>query len=319
MKKGSAMPDNTPLVNTVLGPVPADQLGYTEVHTSLLSVVPGAEYAPDITINRAEIFEILRDKLTAFHNAGGRTIVDASGMFHGRNLTIALPLLENLAFSTGVNIIASTGMGPEDMLGGYFLTPQTNPPTPWPAEKFADLFSKEITEGMVVPRVERRAAAGLIVTLATESGMTATDESLLRGAVRASLATGVAVSHTFGADPLAEIDIALDEGIAPERLVLRGIGRGEAAVSDIAARGVWLGIDGAGHPALVKELIDAGHVHRIILSSGAVGVAKGHEAPETEFTTVLTDVVPELLAAGVTQDDIKHITETNPRELLAVR
>lgn len=313
------MPDNTPLVNTVLGPIPADQLGYTEVHTSLLSVVPGAEYAPDITINRAEIFEILRDKLTAFHNAGGRTIVDASGMFHGRNLTIALPLLENLAFSTGVNIIASTGMGPEDMLGGYFLTPQTNPPTPWPAEKFADLFSKEITEGMVVPRVERRAAAGLIVTLATESGMTATDESLLRGAVRASLATGVAVSHTFGADPLAEIDIALDEGIAPERLVLRGIGRGEAAVSDIAARGVWLGIDGAGHPALVKELIDAGHVHRIILSSGAVGVAKGHEAPEAEFTTVLTDVVPELLAAGVTQDDIKHITETNPRELLAVR
>lgn len=66
---------------------------------------------------------------------------------------------------------------------------------------------------MVVPRVERRAAAGLIVTLATESGMTATDESLLRGAVRASLATGVAVSHTFGADPLAEIDIALDEAL----------------------------------------------------------------------------------------------------------
>ena len=46
------------------------------------------------------------------------------------------------------------------MLGGYFLTPQTNPPTPWPAEKFADLFAREVTEGMVVPRVERRGAAG---------------------------------------------------------------------------------------------------------------------------------------------------------------
>lgn len=197
------MPDNTSVVNTVLGPVPADQLGPTVVHASLLSVFPGAEYAPDITIDRAEIFNILRDKLNSFYAASGRTIVDVAGMFHGRNLPFTLDLLEILARTTGVNNIASTGMGPEEMLGGYFLTPRTNPPTPWPAEKFADLFTKEITEGMVVPRVERRQAAGLIVPLPSASGMTATDESLLRGAVRAAKATGVAVSHTYGADLLA--------------------------------------------------------------------------------------------------------------------
>ena len=65
-------------------------------------------------------------------------------------------LYEALSRSTGVHIIASTGMGPEELLGGYFLTPQTNPPTPWPAEKFADLFAREVSDGMVVPRVERR-------------------------------------------------------------------------------------------------------------------------------------------------------------------
>ncbi len=319
------MPDNTPVVNTVLGPVPADQLGPTEVHASLLSVVPGAEYAPDIAINRAEIFTILRDKLITFHNAGGRTIVDAAGMFHGRSVPLTLPMLENLSSATDVNIIASTGMGPEEMLGGYFLTPQTNPPTPWPAEKFADLFSKEITEGMVVPRLERRAAAGLIVSLATETGMTATDESLLRGAVRAATATGVAVSHTFGADLLVEIDIALDEGIAPERLVVRGVDRRQAPVLEAAARGVYVGIDQAGQGddtariALVKELIDAGYTHRIILSSSAIGVAKGHEAPAVEFGSLFTAFIPALRNAGVTDADITQITETNPRDLLAVR
>ena len=46
-------------VNTVLGPVPADELGVVAVHEALLSVVPGAQYAPDITIDRAEIFETL--------------------------------------------------------------------------------------------------------------------------------------------------------------------------------------------------------------------------------------------------------------------
>ena len=41
------------------------------------------------------------------------------------------------------------------MLGGYYLTPQTNPPTPWPTQKFAELFGREVNEGMVVPRLER--------------------------------------------------------------------------------------------------------------------------------------------------------------------
>ena len=111
-------------------------------------------------MDRVEIFETLAQKLTDFREQGGGTIVDSTGMFHGRDV----PLYEALSRSTGVHIVASTGMGPEEMLGGYFLTPQTNPPTPWPAEKFADLFTREVTEGMVVPRVERRGAAGLVVT-----------------------------------------------------------------------------------------------------------------------------------------------------------
>lgn len=319
------MPDNTSAVNTVLGPVPANQLGPIAVHESLFSVVPGAEYAPDIIINRAEIFDTLRDKLIAFHKAGGRTIVDASGMFHGRNLPITLPMLENLATTTGVNIIASTGMGPEEMLGGYFLTPQTNPPTPWPAEKFADLFSREVTEGMVVPRIERRGPAGLIVSLSTGEGMTATDESLLRGAVRASRKTGVALSHSFGKNLMAEITIALDEGIDPQRLLIRGIDRREAPVLEAAASGVYLGFDLAGHGddtariELIKKLIHAGHLAQIIISSGATGVALGHEVQAVDFTTVLSTFIPALLDAGVAEEDTRQIIETNPRELLAVR
>ena len=113
----------SPTVNTVLGPVPADALGVVSVHEALLSVVPGAEYAFDITIDRAEIFETLAEKLTDFRAHGGRTIVDSTGMFHGRDVR----LYEALSRSTGVHIVASTGMGPEEMLGGYFLTPQTNP------------------------------------------------------------------------------------------------------------------------------------------------------------------------------------------------
>ena len=211
-------------VNTVLGPVPADQLGVVSVHEALLSVVPGAQYAFDITMDRAEIFDAIAAKLRDFRDHGGKTIVDSTGMFHGRDVK----LYEALSRATGVHIVASTGMGPEEMLGGYFLTPQTNPPTPWPAEKFADLFAKEVTEGMVLPRVERRGAAGIVVTAADRAGMTPTEESLFRGAARAALSTGVPVSLRYGSDAVHDLQIVLDEKLPADRVVVGDLDREDA-------------------------------------------------------------------------------------------
>ena len=317
-------------VNTVLGPVPADELGAVAVHEALLSVVPGAQFAPDVTIDRAEVFETLAAKLTDFREHGGTTIVDSTGMFHGRDLT----LYEALSRATGVHIVASTGMGPEEMLGGYFLTPQTNPPTPWPAEKFADLFSKEVTEGMVVPRVERRAAAGLVTTTAAREGMTATEESLFRGSARTARDTGVPVSIRYGADALHDLDIVLDEQLPAGRVLVGDLDRRDAVSKgvplEVARRGAFVGIDHVGRndggylddrerAALVVELIEAGHRDRILLSSNAIGVAKGQPDSEVAFSHVLTAFVPLLASLGVSDEDVRRILIENPRDLLTVR
>ncbi|HZK06380.1 MAG TPA: hypothetical protein VFC82_11145 [Actinomycetaceae bacterium] len=317
-------------VNTVLGPVPAGDLGVVAVHEALLSVLPGAQYAPDITMDRSEIFAILAGKLRAFKAGGGGTLVDATGMFHGRDI----PLYEALAKSTGVHIIASTGQGPEEMLGGYFLTPQTNPPMPWPAGKFAGLFAKEVAEGMVVPRVERRAAAGLVTTAATREGMTATDESLLRGAARAASETGVAVSFRHGADPLAELEVVLSEGVPAERVLVGGMDRADAVANyaplEVARRGAYVGLDHAGtnsdpdfvddeaRAVLAVELIAAGLANRIILSSNAIGVAKGVPESAVDYTYVLASFAPRLRSLGVSEADLHKLLVDNPRELLAV-
>lgn len=306
-------------VHTVLGPVPADDLGVVAVHEALLSVVPGAEHAFDLTIDRAEVFEILAKTLTDFRNHGGGTIVDATGMCHGRDLR----LYEALSRATGVHIVASTGMGPEELLGGYFLTPQTNPPTPWPAERFADLFAKEVTKGMVIPRVERRATAGLITTAADPAGMTATEESLFRGAARAALATGVPLSVRYGYDAVHDLGIVLDEGLPAERVVVGGQDRRGAAVHEVARLGAFVALDHVGstdtghltdaeRTRLVRDLADAGFDDRILLSCSAVGVAKGHAERALPYERVLTGLpLPEDLARRVLVD--------NPRRLLTVR
>lgn len=316
----------TRTAHTVLGPVAADELGVIAAQESLLSIVPGAEYAYDIDIDRAAVFDALRTKLLAFRAAGGGTVVDSAGMFHGRDVR----LYENLSRATGVHIVASTGMGPEEQLGGYFLTPQTNPPTPWPAEKFASLFAAEILEGMVVPRVERRGHAGLLVTAVTESGATPTDESLLRGVARAAVETGVAASVRFGADPIAELDIMRAEGLDPSRVLITGLDRrgGAGAAHEVAASGAYVGIDRVGSEGptlltdeeridLVAELIAAGHASRIILSAGATGAAFGHAGTDLPFAHVLTDFAPRLLARGVAADAVEAILTVNPRDLIA--
>lgn len=318
------------IVNTVLGPVPAAELGVTAIHESLLSIYPGAEYAYDVTIDRAEIFAVLATKLRAFKAAGGSTIVDSTGMAHGRDVR----LYEALSRATGVHIVASTGMGPERLLGGYFLTPQTNPPTPWPAEKFAALFGAEVSEGMVVPRVERRGPAGLVVTAADRTGITPTEESLFRGAARAALDTGAPVSIRYGADAVAELELLLSEGLPADRLVVGGLDRADAVETgwhlEVARLGASVALDHVGlndDPAylsdrerarLVAELIAAGHAERILLSSNAVGVAKGHPAYELPYEHVLAVFAPLLSAQGITDADIHRILVDNPRELLTI-
>ena len=291
------MPD---IVHTVLGPVPADELGVVAVHEALLSVLPGAEHGYDVVMDRAQIFETLAARLAEFRESGGGTVVDSTGMFHGRDVR----LLEALSRSTGVHVVASTGQGPEGLLGGYFLTPQTNPPTPWPAEKFADLFSREVTDGMVVPRLERRGAAGLVVTAATSGGMTATDESLLRGAARAGLATGVPVSFGVGADVVAEIEVALAEGLPADRLLVAGAGDQAAKV---AALGAYVVLT---NPSEVVALAATGHAERVLLATGGAGLSFGHGAPRAAYAP-LVRALP---------DDIAHqVLVANPRELLTVK
>ena len=322
-------PPTQQTVNTVLGPIPASELGVVAVHEALLSVVPGAQYAPDISMDRAEIFEILAGKLTGFREHGGQTIVDSTGMFHGRDVK----LYEALSRSTGVHIVASTGMGPEEMLGGYFLTPQTNPPTPWPAERFAELFSREVTEGMVVPRVERRGAAGLVATTADRAGMTPTEESLFRGAARTAVKTGVPVSIRFGADALHDLDIVLAEELQADRVLVGGLDRKDAdgAALEVARRGAFVGIDHVGlndhadyltdheRAELVLKLVAAGHADKIILSGNSIGVAKGQPDYDLPFSHVMSTFAPFLKAQGLSDEDARRILVDNPRNLLTVR
>ncbi|MCQ6279309.1 phosphotriesterase [Bacillus sp. EB600] len=318
------------VVRTVLGPVPAQELGVVLIHESLLSIVPGAEYAPEIDMDRSKIFEVLKRELTEFRRLGGGTIVDRTGMFYGRDVK----LYETLSKTTGVHIITSTGLGPEPMLSGYFTTPQTHPPTPWPAEQFADLFIKEVTEGIVVPRIERSSTAGLVTSIASQSGITEVEISLFRGSAKAALATGVPVSVQYGADAASDLEILLGEDIAPNRVIIGGLDRLDAVqrreALAVANRGAYVAFDHVGwstndgyvndeeRAQLIIELFEAGFGGQVLISTNAVGVAKGYEAKNPGFDYLLTKFVPILRKVGATDEQIRILLEENPQRVLTL-
>ena len=96
-------------VNTVLGPVPADELGVVAVHEALLSVVPGARVRASTSPSTAQrSSRSWRAKLTGFRAAGG-------GTDRRQHRHVPRPrrrLYEALSRSTGVHIVASTGRAP---------------------------------------------------------------------------------------------------------------------------------------------------------------------------------------------------------------
>lgn len=318
------------LVNTVLGPVKAEEIGVVLPHEKLISKIPGAEYAPEIDMDESKQFNALYEALMDFKRLGGKTIVDNGGMFRGRNVT----LYRTLSEETDVHIIASTGLGPGTMVGSYFTTQQTEPPGPMPLDRMTDMFAKEISKGTVIPRRERTGPAGLIATEASKDGITDFEEHLFRGSALASLETGAAITFQYGRAPGHELQILEEEGVDLSRVIVGGLDRLESEergdALKIAKRGAMVALDHAGWTpsegyvsddrriGIILELFEEGYGDKVLISSNAVGYAIGHSTTHTGFNYVLDTFVPKLRKAGATEEQIKQLLEINPQRILTL-
>src|SRR5690349_5420591 len=133
------------VVNSVLGELRPEQVGVASLNEFVLLGLPGWNLAPEANFDEAAVFESIKQQLLRFKEAGGRTIVDNSGIAGGRRAD----LLIRLAEVSGVNIVASTGFPHELLTPGHFFPDRNRD-----ADYLARLFSNEIrigiaTRGMV--------------------------------------------------------------------------------------------------------------------------------------------------------------------------
>ena len=157
---------------------------------------------------------------------------------------------------------------------------------------------------MVVPRVERRGPAGLVVTAATATGMSATDESLLRGAARAALATGVPVSSGPAPTPWSRSRSPWARGCPPT-------GCSSPAPVSRPPRSPCLGAYVVlTDPHEVVALAAAGHAEQGPARHRRAGLSVRPRRPARGVRPFVTAL----------PDDIAHqVLVANPRDLLAVK
>ncbi len=244
-------------VRTVLGDVPAGELGVCDAHDHLFirtPVLPGLELDDP---------EGAGERLRDFHALGGRTVVQWTPYGMGRRPAD----LAALSRAVGARIVAATGLHqaahyPPESLGRIM-------------PELEELFVSEITDGIGTTGVR----AGLIKVAGAFHGLDAHARHTMRAAAGAHHRTGapIAVHLELGTGARDVLDLLCGElGVEPRRVILGHLGRFPDGVAqlDAARAGAFLAFDGpsrAHHatdwrlPEQLAALAEAGFGRQLLL------------------------------------------------------
>ncbi len=310
------------VVNSVLGPLPTERLGYTLMHEHLQ--VGWVGFNLDSTWkgqDRDERLESCTERLAELAALGVKSFVDPCPMELGRDPEF----MAEVSSRSGVNIICSTGLYKEDLgLPSYFRQRST--------EEIAELYTKELTEGIGGTGIK----AGIIKCATGVGAITPSEEKALRAAGRASRATSVPIiTHTDnGSLGDKQLDLFLAEGAEPARIAI-GHSDGTADLKyhlSLMERGAYVSFDRIGLELLMPDalrlaclagLIAGGRTRQLFMSQDHVNCWLGRTPPrppevekymaQRRFTYLLKEFIPKLLACGVSPAAVQTIMVENPR------
>jgi phosphotriesterase-related protein len=314
-------------VQTVQGPIDAEQLGIVLVHEHVRfrDEAVAAEW-PGRYDEQAELDAAL-EAVEAAKSRGVQTIVDPTAMFGGRDVRF----MRRVAEQTGVRIVACTGIYSYDYLPHYFENRDV--------DVMAEHFVSDLQEG--IQGTDIRAA--FIKCAADAPGVTEHVEKIHRAVARASNQTGAPImAHSMpavGTGP-RQVEIFEEEGVDLARVQIAHCGDTDDVgyIEALIGKGVYAGLDRYGlemflpiekRNATAAELLRKGHGERLAISQDFCATIDWFP-PEAEpvfesqgairnwsMTLVFDEVVPALREQGVLDDQMFHtIFVENPKRWL---
>ena len=308
-----------PTVETVLGPVEADQLGVVLSHEHVfVSMGQDASHYPwrfDWDRTRKNSVRELKEA----REGGVGTIIDLTTPDLGRDVE----LVRDLAAEAGIHVVVATGMWRDIPRSFALRHPDGN----------ADIFVHEIEEGIGNTDIK----AGAIKVANDMEGVTKEADPVIRGAARALIRTGCPISTHHWA-PLEvgrrQVEIFQEEGAQMDSNCI-----GHSADStdvgyleDILNGGVYMSMDrypGSGdrpnwqqRNATVKALVDKGWADKLMLGHDYAPAPIRAGAPDpdttepTRYTFLNRVAIPAMRNDGISEEDIHLMTVEVPRRFL---
>jgi len=315
-----------PTVETVRGPVELNELGPTLMHEHIFILQPealqnfGHVWGESYWDEEERHADAVR-KLSALREAGIHTIVDPTVPGLGRYI----PRIQRLGAEVDLNIVVATGVYAFLELPNFlgYRSPQA----------IAEFFVREIREGIDDTGVK----AAFLKCAVERHGIIGDVPRILEAVAIASNETGAPVMvHTNAAKRmgLPTLEALTGHGVDPGRIVIAHMGDSNDLdyLRAVADGGAWLGCDrfGIEHfnptPDRIRTLvalIEEGYADRVHLGHDAacffdfmVGDPNfANEKPD--YTLISREVLPALLDAGVTQEQIDQMLLENPRRFFS--
>jgi phosphotriesterase-related protein len=306
-----------PRVETVLGQVPASDLGLTLVHEHILVDFVGADLVRRDRYDAEEVFRTALPFLEEAKRTGVRTLVECTPAFLGRDPL----LLRRLSEATGIRILTNTGY--YGAAGDKHL-----PAHAWKedAEALASRWIAEAWDGIEGTGVR----PGFLKIGVDPGSLSEIDRKLVVAAARTHRATGLTIAaHTGNGEAargivatLAEERVAADAYVwvhaqnEPDRRIL----------VELAAKGVWVELDGVGpgslaaHADAVAHLARGGHLERLLVSqdSGWYHVGEPGGGAYRGYAFLIEKLVPALRDRGLTAAQIETLLVKNPARAFTV-
>ena len=320
-------------IQTVTGQIDPGQLGKTLPHEHLMVGHPG--WQGDRTLaryNRAACVEKglqMADKLQQF---GVQSLVNATTNDYGRDPEI----MKEISEKSGLNIVCCSGYYNEAEGGArYFNTLSQFMDG---VELIYELIKTEVTEGVDGTGIK----PGILKVATKQDVITEYEQMFFKAVARVSREENLPIfTHTDHACLGPEqADLLIAEGADPKRIMI-----GHCCTStdlsylvNILDKGVYIGFDRFGiegilgtpldthRIACLLGLLEIGYTDRIMLSQDWINYWYARPVidqiihkilPNWGPTHLFEDIIPRLIAAGVSDDQISTMTVDNPRKFLS--
>ncbi len=341
-------------VMTVLGPVPAEELGTVLPHEHLFIDLRNQYTEPldseqralgrsELTLANAGILRrnpyalrsnllldslsLATDELQPFVKLGGRTVVDCTSVGISRD-ALGLKLL---ARATGLNIIAGCG----------YYTADTHPDEfgSWSIDEIARRTLLDLTHGMDGTSIR----AGIIGEVGTSWPIHPNELKSLLAAAVAQKQTGAALyvhCYPWGKGGLQAAQLLLKEGVRADKIVICHVDVeiDPAYIRQLLALGVFVEFDDFGKEFYIdppdrgfaggifardlervqalRQLIAAGYARQLLITNDICLKSMLHAYGGWGYDHIAAHIVPMLREAHISEESIRLLCAGNPARLL---